>query len=269
MERFGFDPQKLPRNLSLTLGTAEATPLQMASAFAVFANGGYRIEPYLITHIEDARHQILEQASPVIVCPGCPPPKIDDPQGRGSVAGGASAGMREVEQRREQLPRMPGATDPTQPAPRNAEAMISTQNSFLMTSILRDTVSYGTAQAAKVLERNGYNSELVAISWIGFDQNQPLGKGETGGRAALPMWIDYMRVALDGMPEKPLIPPPGIVTAHVHRETGKPAAPGDPEAMQEYFMEGTVDSGTDVIEGGTGNTGPAPPAAENVREGLF
>jgi penicillin-binding protein 1A len=270
MERFGFDPQKLPRNLSLTLGTAEATPLQMASAFAVFANGGYRIEPYLITHIEDARHQILEQASPVIVCPGCPPPKIDDPQGRGSVAGGG----------------MPGATDPSKPAPRNAESVISAQNSFLMTSILRDTVNYGTAQAAKVLERkdlagktgttndhrdawfNGYNSELVAISWIGFDQNQPLGKGETGGRAALPMWIDYMRVALDGMPEKPLVPPPGIVTAHVHRETGKPAAPGDPEAMQEYFMEGTVDSGTDVIEGGTGNTGPAP-AADNVREGLF
>jgi penicillin-binding protein 1A len=154
-----------------------------------------------------------------------------------------------------------------------------------MTSILRDTVSYGTAQAANVLNRkdlagktgttndhrdawfNGYNSELVAVSWIGFDQNQPLGKGETGGRAALPMWIDYMRATLDGVPEKPLAMPPGIVTAHINRETGKPTATSDPEAMQEYFLEGTVESGANVLEGAApGAPGPTP---ENVREGLF
>jgi penicillin-binding protein 1A len=250
MARFGFDPEKLPKNLSLTLGTAEATPLQMASAFAVFANGGYRIEPFLIARVEDAKHNVLEQANPIVVCPGCAPP---------------------------------AATDPATPAPRYAEQAITPQNNFLMTSILRDTVSYGTAQAANVLNRkdlagktgttndhrdawfNGYNGDLVAISWVGFDQNQPLGKGETGGRAALPMWIDYMRVALDGVPEKPLTPPPGIVTATINRDSGKPAAPGDPNAMQEYFLEGTVESGTDVLEGGT----TPPGAPDNVREGLF
>jgi len=252
MGRFGFDPSRLPKNLSLTLGTAEATPLQMASAFAVFANGGYRIEPYLITRIEDAKHNILEQANPVVVCPDCPPPKSDNP-----------------------------AT----PAPRHAEQVITRENSFLMTSILRDTVSYGTAQAANVLNRkdlagktgttndhrdawfNGFNSDLVGIAWVGFDQNEPLGKGETGGRAALPMWIEYMRVVLDGVPEKPLVPPPGIVTATINRETGKLTTAADPEAMQEYFREGTVDSGAEVVEGGS--PGDAAKSPENVREGLF
>jgi penicillin-binding protein 1A len=250
MGRFGFDPAKLPKNLSLTLGTADATPMQMASAFAVFANGGHRIEPYLIERIEDAKHNILEQANPIVVCPGCPTPK---------------------------------SVDPAKPAPRYAEQVITPQNSFLMNSILRDTISYGTAQAANVLNRkdlagktgttndhrdawfNGFNSDLVAITWVGFDQNKPLGKGETGGHAALPMWIDYMRVVLDGVPEKPLVQPPGIVTAHINRETGKPTAASDPNAMLEYFMEGTVESSADVLEG---STTPAP-APEGVREGLF
>jgi len=248
MGRFGFNPEKLPKNLSLTLGTADATPLQMAEAFAVFANGGYRIQNHLIQRVEDAKHNILEQANPIVVCPGCPAPK---------------------------------SSDPAIPAPRYAEQVITAQNSFLMNSILRDTISYGTAQAANVLNRkdlagktgttndhrdawfNGFNSDLVAISWVGFDQNQPLGKGETGGRAALPMWIDYMRVVLEDTPEKPLVPPPGIVATHINRDTGKPTAPSDPNAMLEYFMEGTVETGTDVLEGGTA------PAPEGVREGLF
>ena len=253
MARFGFDPAKLPKNLSLTLGTAEATPQQMASAFAVFASGGYRIEPYLIARVEDAKHNVLEQANPMVICPNCPAPK---------------------------------STGPAKPAPRYAEQVLSSQNAFLMTHILRDTVNYGTAAAAKVLERkdlagktgttndhrdawfNGYNSDIVAVSWIGFDQNQPLGKGETGGRAALPIWIDYMRVALDGVAEKPLVPPSGVVTVLINRETGKPTAAGDPEAMQEYFMEGTVDKGIDVLESGSDPAGGTT-APGTVREGLF
>ena len=248
MGRFGFNPEKLPKNLSLTLGTADATPLQMAEAFAVFANGGYRIQNHLIQRIEDAKHNILEQTNPLVVCAGCPAPTN---------------------------------ANPTAPAARHAEQVITPQNSFLMNSILRDTISYGTAQAANVLNRkdlagktgttndhrdawfNGFNSDLIAISWVGFDQNRPLGKGETGGRAALPMWIDYMRVVLDGVPEKPLLMPPGIVTTHINRDTGKPTAATDPNAMLEYFIEGTVESGTDVLEGG------AVPVPEGVREGLF
>jgi len=253
MGRFGFDSAKLPKNLSLTLGTAEATVQQMASAFAVFANGGYRIEPYLIARIEDAKHKVLEEANPITVCPNCSPPK---------------------------------QIDPDKPAPRYAEQAISSPNAFLMNSILRDTVAYGTAASAKVLERkdlagktgttndhrdawfNGFNSDIVAVSWIGFDDNQPLGKGEAGGRTALPMWIDYMRVVLEDVPEKPLVPPPGIVTATIHRETGKPTTKEDPEAMQEYFMEDTLESSSDVLDGSAAPVqGQSPPAA--VREGLF
>ena len=282
MGRFGFDPAKLPKNLSLTLGTADATPLQMAEAFAVFANGGYRIQGHLIQRIEDAKHNIIEQANPVVVCPNCPAPKGNDPQGRGSVTEG---GMPEVADPRglEVVAGEPASemTDPSKPVPRYAEQVITPQNSFLMNSILRDTVSYGTAQAANVLNRkdlagktgttndhrdawfNGFNSDIVAISWVGFDQNQSLGKGETGGRAALPMWIDYMRVVLEDVPEKPLLPPPGVVAVHINRETGKPAAPSDPDTMIEYFIEGTSEASTDVLEPGTA------PAPEGVREGLF
>jgi penicillin-binding protein 1A len=282
MGRFGFDPAKLPKNLSLTLGTADATPLQMAEAFAVFANGGYRIQGHLIQRIEDAKHNIIEQANPVVVCPDCPAPKGDDPQGRGSVAGGRTPEATDPQGRGSVAVGQPlEMTDPAKQVPRYAEQVITPQNSFLMNSILRDTVSYGTAQAANVLNRkdlagktgttndhrdawfNGFNSDLVAISWVGFDHNQSLGKGETGGRAALPMWIDYMRVVLEDVPEKPLLPPPGIVAMHINRETGKPAAPSDPDAMLEYFIEGTSDASTDVLEPGTA------PAPEGVREGLF
>jgi len=316
MGRFGFNPATLPKNLSLTLGTADATPLQMAEAFAVFANGGYRIQSHFIQRIEDAKHNIIEQANPVVVCPDCLAPKIGDPQGRGSVAGGRTPGATDPQGRGSvaggRTPgatdpqgrgsfaggRTPGATDPqgrgsvagdqvpvaadpTMPVPRYAEQVITPQNSFLMNSILRDTVSYGTARAANVLNRkdlagktgttndhrdawfNGFNSDLVAISWVGFDYNQSLGKGETGGRAALPMWIDYMRVVLEDVPEKPLLTPPGMVSMHINRETGKPTAPSDPDAMIEYFVEGTTESSTDVPEAGT------VPAPEGVREGLF
>jgi penicillin-binding protein 1A len=119
----------------------------------------------------------------------------------------------------------------------------------------------GTTTTATPVQRLQQRSRRQ--SWVGFDQNQPLGKGETGGRAALPMWIDYMRVVLEGAPEKPLVPPSGIVTTHINRDTGKPTAPSDPNAMLEYFIEGTAESSTDVLEGGTA------PAPEGVREGLF
>lgn len=247
MGRFGFDPQKLPKNLSLTLGTAEATPMQMAGAFSVFANGGYRIEPYFIARIEDAKHNVLEQANPVIVCEKCPVPKAGEP------------------------------------ALRRAERTISAENSFLMTSILRDTVLYGTAHSASVLKRkdlagktgttndhrdawfNGFNSDIVGIAWVGFDQNLTLGKGETGGFAALPMWIDYMRTVLDGVPEKPLIVPERIVTARIDPDTGQPVPAASPNAMLEYFVEGTVEKGENILEGAA----PGASSPENPREGLF
>ena len=190
LERFGFERErnKLGRNLTLVLGTASVSPLEMARAYAVFANGGYRIEPYFILRVEDGNGKVLEEANPARVCPNCPDPK--------AVAG-------------------PGSKDkkPVVAAP----SVLSPEISFLMTTMLRDVIRAGTGYAAtEQLKRRdlagktgttndyrdawfaGYTHDLVVVSWIGFDQNTPLGRAETGNRAALPMWIEFMRQALDG-----------------------------------------------------------------------
>jgi len=153
---------------------------------------------------------------------------------------------------------------------------------------MRDVITAGTGTGARVLERHdlagktgttndhrdawfsGFNADVVTTAWIGFDQPAPLGRGETGGRAALPMWVDFMREALRGVPEKPLNPPEGVVTAYVNSETGQPAAKEDPEAIEEYFLEASV-PGEHVEAGGEPGTAlpPPPPPPDNVRDRLF
>ncbi|MFL6714426.1 MAG: penicillin-binding protein 1A [Sulfurifustis sp.] len=262
LTRFGFDPDKLPRNLTIALGNASATPLQMVSAFAVFANGGFRIQPYFISRIEDGRHNLLEQANPPVACPDCD-----------ATAGAADARAQPVA--------APNAAAPkaADKLPRLAPRVISPQIAFLMTSMMQDVIREGTATSAKVLGRkdlagktgttdeyrdawfNGFNSDIAATTWIGFDQSTPLGRGEAGGRAALPMWIDYMRVALTDSPEKRLVPPEGIVKAYVDGETGlRVAAPGA-NAIEEYFVEGT-ESGT-----GVGGADPTPASGSTATSG--
>ena len=248
--RFGFDPQKLPRNLSLALGTASATPMQMTSAFAVYANGGYRIEPYFIARIEDTNRKVLEQATP------------------------ATAG-----------------TTTGSPGARAAPQVLSPEINFLVTSMMRDVIREGTGKAALELGRkdlagktgttneyrdawfSGFNADLIATAWLGFDQPGPLGRGETGGRAALPIWMDYMRVALDGVPEKPLLLPEGIVKALVNSETGEPTTAGDPRAIEEYFLQGTETQSVSVGDAETpAPARPAPPPEpmpDNIRQKIF
>ncbi len=283
MTRFGFDASKLPRNLSLVLGTASVTPLQMASAFSIFANGGYRVEPYFISRIEDANHNVLEMANPALACglPGAAVQQACPDLARGDAAPAPRPTPAP-------LPTPLAASDqpvvaPPPPAPQYAPRVITPQNAFLMTSILRDVVSAGTGTGAMVLGRhdlagktgttndhrdawfNGYNAEVAATAWIGFDQPTPLGRGEVGGRAALPIWVDYMRVALDGVPEQPLLKPYGIVTAIINRDSGKLAADDDTNSMPEYFV-----SGTQPTEGGGPVGTPAGGGStDNVRDGLF
>jgi len=202
--RFGFDPKLHPAYLTMALGAGSATPLQMAGAYAVFANGGFRIKPYFISKITDDKGGILFQASP-------------------EVAGGE-----------ENAP----------PATKMAERVIDPRNAFLMSSLMREVVRSGTAVRAMSLGRTdlagktgttndhfdawfaGYNPNLVAISWIGFDNPTDLGNNETGGQAALPIWMHYMAKALKGMKEQPFDPPPGIVMVPLAGELtkdGKPA----------------------------------------------
>jgi len=277
LTHFGFDSDKLPRNLSLALGTASATPLQMARAYSVFANGGFLIEPYFIQRIEDASHKVLEEAEPLMACSDCKP-------GHAGADSTANSG-----------------TD-RQPA----LVAIPPELAFVMTTMMRDVVREGTGRGAMVLGRkdlagktgttndyrdawfSGFNASVVTTAWVGFDQPASLGRGETGGRAALPMWIDYMRVALDGVPEQPLVPPEQVVTARVNLETGLPTDENDPDSAEEYFVKGTetqtqgplsdvaeTPSSTratalrDAPKEGVPDAVAAPPPPDNVRKQLF
>ncbi len=219
-QRFGFMPGQLPRNLSLALGSTSVTPLQMARAYSVFANGGYRVEPYYLERIVDADDRVRYRARPRTVCPDC----------AGESADGA-------------------------PSPDAAPRVISAQNDYLMVSMMKDVIRRGTGRRARILKRTdlagktgttndqrdawfcGFNRDLTTIAWVGFDQPAPLGRGETGARAALPIWIEFMGAALKGVPQRPLPQPPGIVTVRIDRDTGRPTSPDNPDAIFESFRD--------------------------------
>jgi penicillin-binding protein 1A len=254
--RFGFDTRDLPRDLSLALGSGAVSPLQMSAGYAVFANGGYYISPHIIDSIRDSKDEVLYQANPVQVCDEAllaqqeaqleaqlevqleePPTLADDAQ---LDEEGAAADTRESK------------TAEIQPL-RCAERAISEQNEYLMHSMLRDVVQFGTARKATKLGRmdiagktgttndqrdawfNGFNHHLVAITWLGFDDVKPLGRGEVGGRAALPAWVDFMQTALDGIEEKVPEMPPGMVTMRIDVDTGEPVGTGNGNAIFEVF----------------------------------
>jgi penicillin-binding protein 1A len=236
--RFGFDPKLHPAFLTMGLGAGAATPLQMATAYAVFANGGYRVAPYLIEKITDSRGQALSQAKPVVA--------------------GASA------------PRV-----------------IDARNAFIMTSLLHDVTVYGTAARVHVeLKRNdlagktgttndmvdawfcGYNSGLVGVAWIGFDQPRSLGNNETGSAAALPMWINYMSKVLKGVPEKPREPPEGVVQVRINPETG---LRDDSSNLSDWFLAEFTPRRSEDSLAPVAVEGAPPPAAppRDVRNQLF
>jgi penicillin-binding protein 1A len=243
--RFGFTSQELPHNLTLALGTAQLTPLEMVTGFSVFANGGYKVQPYLIDRIEDAGEHVLYQADPQFVCRSCPVPPAPP-------AVPAKAGT---------IPAVATSDAPRPPAPGSehvAPQVISPANAYLMTDLMRDVIRRGTARRALALNRNdiagktgttnerrdtwfsGFNSELVATAWVGFDQERSLGAGEEGGHTALPMWVYFMGEALHGQPEHRLPQPDGIVSARVSPDTGQIAKAGDPNAVFELFLTGKV-----------------------------
>jgi penicillin-binding protein 1A len=226
-ENFGFSSEELPHDLTLALGSASVTPMQMARAYTVLANGGYLIEPYLIRSIHNAGGEVVFMADSPVVCKHCP-----------AVLDEISTGL----QKQVNL----------------APQVLSPQNVWLMTSMMRDVIQRGTGVKARVLGRSdlagktgttneqmdgwfsGFNHALVATAWVGFDKLEPLGRNETGGRSALPMWIDYMREALQGIEEVNLPPPEGLVTVRIDPVTGLLARSGQQDAIFETFTEDTV-----------------------------
>ncbi len=242
--KFGFDPDKLPRNLSLALGSGTVTPLQMAAGYSILANGGFRVEPYFIERIENSQEHILYQANPLRVCTECKQTatKKQLASVKASVKSDAAIESKS------------SVTSKT--AKRIAPRVISPQNYYLMNSMMRDVVKRGTATRAKSLGRNdlagktgttneqrdawfnGFHRSMVAIAWVGFDSSKPLGRGEVGGRAALPAWIKYMEQALKGVEEQPLIIPPGMVQIRISPTTGRRVGKDYKGAISEVFRTG-------------------------------
>ena len=258
--KFGFDTDKLPKNLSLALGTGVITPWQLAATYTVFANGGYRVEPFFIERIETYTGDLLYQANPVTVCPGCPQAAKAGDGIEFHPQSGAAEAME-----------TPEAEDPEHPLPetvpveqRIAERVVNPQNIWIMNDLTRDAVRRGTgARAYRELKRDdlsgktgttneqrdawfaGFNPSVVTVTWVGFDDFSPMGQGETGSRTALSIWIEYMRAALKDMPVAPVARPADIVTIRINRETGCPAKAGDGNAEFEVFM---ADRMPDAVE---------------------
>ncbi|MCX7669528.1 MAG: penicillin-binding transpeptidase domain-containing protein, partial [Anaerolineae bacterium] len=230
--RFGFDPKQNPPYLTLALGAGQTNPMQMAGAYAVFANGGFRVKPHFIKRITDARGNVIFEDHP---------PKAGE----------------------------------------GAEQAIDPRNAFVMTTMMRDVVRSGTATKALALGRSdlagktgttndsfdawfaGYNHALVGVAWVGYDQPRSLGDRETGGGVALPIWISYMRVALRGVPELPLKPPPGVVSS----AAGEDGSGADAGAGSDWFYaEFPPRRFADPL---TGNEGARNRQDDEVRQQLF
>ena len=229
--KFGFKREDMPRSLSLALGSLVAAPKDIVRAYATFANGGYRVDPYLIERIENGYGELIYQARPATACADCET-ETEDNTNIETAANDAAA------------------TD-LNPANR----IVPADNVYQMTTILRDVIRRGTGRKAQALGRkdlagktgttndqkdawfSGFNDRIVTTAWVGFDKLKPLGKRETGGRAALPMWIKYMRVALDGIPETPLKRPPGIITMRISAKTGQPVSADAANTITETFRK--------------------------------
>ena len=247
VKRFGFDPSELPKDLSLALGSATLTPLEVVRGYAAFANGGYLVETHLIDRIVGPNNELLYKANPPTVCPKCElaatAEKIaSDPSGQTEMISLEEMGNETIDE----------------PVVNLAKRIVSAQNVYLMTTVLREIIQRGTGRRARVLKRqdlagktgttndqrdawfSGFNADIATTAWVGFDKPHPLGDNESGARAALPMWITYMREALKGVPEKPLVQPPGIVTVRIDPETGLRANASFKGAIFESFRTENV-----------------------------
>ena len=242
VSQFGFQKANLPHALSLALGSLSVSPMDLTAAYAVFANGGYKIEPYLIDHITNSDGQVLLQAKATNVY-------------------STSAGNNQ---------------DPDTAAPR----VIPEDIAFLMNSALMGVIKHGTAQEASVLNRNdlagktgttneqvdawfaGYNPDLVVTTWVGFDTPHPL--HEYAARLALPIWIDFMKIALRGVPEHAIKQPDDVVTVRINPGNGLLAKSTQTNAITEYFREADIPT---ADEGSSNEPGNAPGAES--QENLF
>nr|WP_047301193.1 penicillin-binding protein 1A [Pseudomonas fluorescens] len=271
ISKFGFNKQDLPRNLSLALGTATLTPMEIATGWSTFANGGYKITPYIIDKIESRNGELLFSANPPSVPTGNTASSgIAAPEHSFTV--NTVAGENPVQ-------------SPVQ-TPAVAERIIDGRTTYILNSMLEDVIKLGTGRRALALGRSdlagktgttneskdawfsGYNADYVTTVWTGFDQPESLGRREYGGTVALPIWMNFMGAALKGKPPHTQAEPEGILSLRVDPVSGRAAAPGTPNAYFELFK--SEDTPPSVNELGNGVAPGSPlPADEAAPIDLF
>lgn len=263
IERFGFERKDLPPNLSLALGTASLTPMEIAEGWSTFANGGYKVEPYLIERIEDRNGKQLFNANPT-----------QTPAG--------------IEQRAQQSNAALIVGDQPLPAePILAEQIIDGRTAYIMTSMLQDVIKRGTGRRAMAMGRDdlagktgttneskdswfsGYNADYITTVWAGFDQPESLGRNEYGGTVALPIWMSYMGAALKDKPSHLLPEPEGLLTLRVDPHSGRAATPDTPDAYFELFKSEDSPPPMGEFDPGMSIPGSPLPADEAAPLDLF
>ncbi|MCH8499339.1 MAG: penicillin-binding protein 1A [Marinobacter sp.] len=225
LRNLGMDTSAIPRDLSIALGSAIMTPMDLAAAFATIANGGYAVQPYLVHSIRDARNEVIYQAPAVALCDS------------------------HCQQRAEEIPLSSWGEPMLKLAPRVADE----RSVYIMHSMLKDAINRGTGGRAAVMRRSdiagktgttneqrdtwfaGFNHDIATTTWVGFDQPAPLGRNEFGSSTALPIWIEYMRAALDGAAESNMPRPNGIVNVRIDPRTGERAQADQAGAIFELF----------------------------------
>ncbi|MCY7354323.1 MAG: penicillin-binding protein 1A [Lysobacter sp.] len=286
ISHFGFDEAQLPPNLSISLGTPSLAPIDMARGYAVFANGGFRITPWFIDEVKDRNGKLIFKEKPPTACRGCGQRVGNTQVASGTVDGfdlsptaPPAAPMKDPKGAKAEVkPRPTPAALPadTVIAPRAIDERVAYQ----IVSMMRDVVQRGTGTAAKVLGRediggktgstndhrdawfSGTGGNLVTTVWVGRDNNVSLGYREYGGKAALPIWIDYMRVALKDVPIAELVPPDGMVKVSVG--AGGQLLPDGSGGIVEYVKAEDLDKMESYVDYGDEGTAPVQEEAFDI-----
>jgi penicillin-binding protein 1A len=292
LQRFGFDTGEMPLDLSLALGSHAMTPLKVASAYNIIANGGYSVEPYLLTTVIDRDGNVIYRATPATVCENCDPTN-GQPANSALAAEPFANGVDEVDLQLEELlnelageslpqeeresfelvkralKQLPEANNPV------AKRVINQQTAYIIDSMLKDVILRGTGTKAKVLKRSdlagktgttngprdawfsGYSPQLTVSTWVGFDDNSLIGRNEYGGSAALPIWIDFVREALDGVVDANRPQPDGMLMVKIDAKTGKRVDPNQSGIFEFFKTENVPElTGDEALPSGAENNLP-------------
>jgi penicillin-binding protein 1A len=279
--RFGFNKADLPPNLSLALGTATLTPMEIATGWSTFANGGYKITPYLIDKIESRNGDTLFTANP----PRVPGDVVNGVAASDGLAAPSNGGIT-IEPTPGVTPAANPSAAPEPQAPAVAERVVDGRTTYILNSILEDVIKKGTGRRALALGRadiagktgttneskdawfSGYNADYVTTVWTGYDQPESLGRHEFGGTVALPIWMSYMGAALKDKPLHTQPEPEGILSLRIDPISGRAASPSTPNAYFELFK--SEDTPPSINELGNGVAPGSPlPADEAAPIDLF